>query len=185
MIQFREPREEFARSWMARQPERKRIDEVVRGELEAAVLREEKRERPHAAQSVEVLVDDMDRAIHYRRWFAGTVSVALTAELLWAARSGGIYKPPVKADRSTWADWRYHHEPLLALRNACFHPAHVCHVGQAIPPMLRLIEQIRTDDRDLAGQMHGVWPLLRGQHVLAWGIRKLDGAGRMKLGLLR
>ena len=96
-------------------------------------------------------------------------------ELIFASGRGGIYKLTESED----PDERKVHEPLLALRNACFHPGNL---GEN-PNVPGLVEALRqTGERGLASRLEKDWGLVSLSNDLArWAIDRAHAVGRYEL----
>jgi hypothetical protein len=97
--------------------------------------------------------------------------VSLLGELMWASDQGGIYKLSDEPGRRADA-----HRPIVALRNAVFHPAAVSAEDEDVPVMYALAEAIRERDRELAKYLLQS-PDIREPRLAAWALRQLDVVG--------
>jgi hypothetical protein len=100
---------------------------------------------------------------------------ALLGELIFASGRGGIYKLSESDD----PDEQAFHEPVLALRNACFHPANLA----TNPNVPGLVEALRkTGARSLAERLATNWSLISLSNELArWSIERVHAVGRYEL----
>lgn len=155
----------------------KELDNRVRGNLRMLFLGRKLSPR-EAPQSVEVLCESLRLALTYKRWFVATSTCALLGELIYASRTGGIYKVNEISGSPRDRD----HAPLAALRNACFHPAFLIGSGKDTPPMERLVGYVRKTDPAIALELGGGWPRLQHRSIASWAIRQLDATGKHELG---
>lgn len=187
------PRKALDRSWLVDGERTARLDDDVRLRLRAArSVRELEAKEP--AFSVQILVEQVKRAVRWDRPFIATTACAMLGELLYASEhlrdhrrvgvASPIYKvPPSK--RLADAERDDIHRPLVALRNACMHPAYVIGAGVEAPPVLRFAKALEAAANDsLATFIERDWSRLHDAVVTCWAIGAIDRAGRYDLGEL-
>lgn len=173
---FAQPDRVFARSWMKDEGLVFRLDGMVKGNIEAVLLAQG-RNLHTTAVSVEQISTFLGQAVKRTRWFFATCHCALLGELLYASRTGGIYK----VNEASGNQRDKLHAPLHALRNTCFHPALVGSSPTDNAAMDRLAYFIERKDPNLSSDLLQNWALLQRQGVAAWSIQTLSAAGAYEL----
>jgi hypothetical protein len=149
------------------------LDKLVTGRL-LSTLRAYKRTTPPPL-AFRVLVRQLARHAATVSPFEISCDCALLGELVFASGRGGIYK----LKDSTNLDEQKLHEPLLALRNACFHPGNL----GSDPNVPALVEALRkTSERGLAERLNKDWGLVSLSNDIArWAIQQAHAVGRFEL----
>lgn len=187
------PRRARDGSWLV-DPDRVRLlGEKVRALLAVgrALRTFDAREPPF---SIDVLANQVDRAVGYGRWYVATSACALLGELLFASaemangkKATGIYKITNKPKRLPLPQRTRHelHRGLAALRNACFHPALVIGKGEGSPAVERFARTLELlGHHPLAKKVDRDWSCIHDPAVTAWAVDAVDKAGRFELGEL-
>ena len=122
-----------------------------------------------------LLIRQLARRVEAGQPFEISSDCALLGELIFASGRGGIYQLTDSGD----PDEQKVHEPLLALRNACFHPGNL----GARPNVPALVEALRkTGEGGLASRLEKDWGLVSVSNDLArWAIGRAHAVGRYEL----
>lgn len=149
------------------------LDKLVTGRQLSTLSAYKRTTQPPLA--FRVLVRQLARHTATGSPFEIACDCALLGELVFASSRGGIYK----LTDSTNLDEQKLHEPLLALRNACFHPGNVA----SLPNVPALVEALRmTGERGLAERLHKDWGLVSlSNDVARWAIQQAHAIGRFEL----
>ncbi|MBI5495223.1 MAG: hypothetical protein HY904_09340 [Deltaproteobacteria bacterium] len=118
-------------------------------------------------------MDQLARAVRWKRWFVATSHCALLAELIHESTTGDTYGMHGDKPRDAL------HEPLLLLRNACFHPAMARTEDQNGAPIEKLQRYLDKDvqEQPLAGALRKDPAVLLDAPFTAWAIFHLHKAG--------
>ncbi len=164
---------DFARSWMSAESHVGKLDKLVTGRLASTLRAHGRSTRPPI--EFRLLIRELACDVERTHPFEIVCDCALLGELIFASGRGGIYQLTDSGD----ADERRVHEPLLALRNACFHPGNL----GATPNIPALVEALRmTAERGLADRLSKDWGLLSLSNDLArWAIQQAHAVGRFEL----
>ncbi len=125
---------EFAQSWLRDASHVDELDKLVTGRLVSTLRAHGRATQPPLG--LRNLVRQLARHVENDLPFEIACASALLGELIFASGRGGIYKLTDSND----PDEQRIHEPLLALRNACFHPGNV----GPVPSIPGLVEALRT-----------------------------------------
>ncbi len=164
---------QFSRSWMSDESHVGELDKLVNGRLISTLRAHERTTRPPLA--FRLLIRQLARHVATISPFEVACDCALLGELIFASGRGGIYK----LTDSVNPDEQKLHEPLLALRNACFHPGNL---GSA-PSVPALVEALRmTGERGVAERLTKDWGLVSLSNDIArWAIQQAHAVGRFEL----
>jgi len=149
------------------------LDKLITGRL-VSTLRANNR-TTQAPVAFRPLVRQLVRHIEADSAFEVTCDCALLGELIFASGRGGIYKLTESDDPAE----QKLHEPLLALRNACFHPGNL----GSDPNVPAVVEALRkAGDRGLADRLNKNWSLLSLSNGIAgWALQWIHAVGRNEL----
>lgn len=164
----------FKRSWMDDEARVQELDKLVMGRIRSRLHAHDRKTEPPL--TLALLVRQLHRHVKEERWpFEVACDCALLGELIFASGRGGIYKLTDSRD----PDEQTFHEPVLALRNACFHPANL----GADPTVPALVEALRKTNEDgLAHRLDADWSLVSHSIDLArWSIERVHAVGRYEL----
>jgi len=187
------PRRARDRSWLVDPDRVRRLGDEVRIRLTLGRTRR-RLDAPVPPFSVDVLADQVVRAVGYGRWYVATSACALLGELLFASaemaastKATGIYKIDDKPKRLPLPQRTRHelHRGLGVLRNACFHPALVIgkrESGPAVERFAKILEIV--GQHALAEALDRDWSRIHDPAVTSWAIEAVDRAGRFELGEL-
>lgn len=166
-------KQDFARSWMSTERLVEELDKLVIGRLASTLRLHGRPTRPPIEFRLLIrrLADHVERG----HPFDIVCTCALLGELVFTSGRGGIYQLTESSD----ADERKVHEPLLALRNACFHPGNL----GATPSIPTLVEALRkTSEPGVAERLGRDWGLLSLSNDLArWALQQAHAIGRFEL----
>ncbi len=128
-----------------------------------------------------MLAKEIERFGHEGRWLWCTAAVALLAELLFCAKSGG---PFPSHDTGYEHDLKVSVEALRAVRNAAFHPAFQhAGVGSGQPPIETLYERLDNDDaaevREAAIRLAVDWSYFASRPITSYALRMLNAGGHL------
>jgi hypothetical protein len=163
----------FSLSWMSKSAHVDELDKLVTGRLVSTLSAQGRTTQPPIV--LRLLIRQLTRCVEAAYPFEVACDCGLVGELIFASGRGGIYKLTESED----PDERKVHEPLLALRNACFHPGNL---GEN-PNVPGLVEALRkTDERGLADRLEKDWGLVSSSYDLArWAIQQANAVGRYEL----
>lgn len=164
----------FQGSWMDNEGHVQELDKLVMGRVVSTLHAHGRKTKPPL--TLGLLVQQLRRHIEAARWpFEIACDCALLGELIFASGRGGIYK----LSESNDPDERRFHEPVLALRNACFHPANLA----ANPNVPGLVEALRkSGERPLGERLAADWSLVScSNDVARWSIERVHAVGRYEL----
>jgi hypothetical protein len=164
---------DFSRSWMSNARHVDELDKLVTGRL-VSTLRAHDR-GTQAPIAFRLLVRQLVRHVESDSAFEVTCDCALLGELTFASGRGGIYQ---LTDAQDPVEEKLH-EPLLALRNACFHPGNL----GAAPTVPELVEALRmTGHHGLSERLKKDWGVLSLSNDIArWALQRVHAVGRYEL----
>jgi hypothetical protein len=164
---------DFSLGWMSKGSQVDELDKLVTGRLVSTLRAQGRTTQPPIV--LRFLVRQLARHVEVALPFEIACDCALLGELIFASGRGGIYQLADSPD----PDEQELHEPLLALRNACFHPGNL----GANPNLPGLVEALRkTNERGLAGRLEKDWGLVSSSNDLArWAIQRAHAVGRYEL----
>lgn len=149
------------------------LDKLVTGRLFSTLSAYKRTTQPPLA--FRLLLRQLARHVAAGSPFEIACDCALLGELVFTSGRGGIYK----LTDSTNPDEQKLHEPLLALRNVCFHPGNL----GAAPNVPAFVEALRiTGERGLAERLNKDWGLVSVSNDIArWAIQQAHAVGRFEL----
>jgi hypothetical protein len=164
---------DISRTWMSKSSHVTELDKLVGGRLRSTLQTHGRYTQPPI--EFRFLVRQLVRHAEADDAFAVMCDCALLGELIFASARGEIYSLSEADDPQ---ELRFH-EPLLALRNACFHPGNV---GSS-PNLPGLIEALRmTKKPQLSERLKENWGLLSLSNDLArWALLCVNAVGRYEL----
>lgn len=149
------------------------LDKLVTGRLVSTLRAQGRTTQPPIV--LRLLVRQLTGHVETAHPFQIACDCALVGELIFASGRGGIYQLTDSDD----PDEQEVHEPLLALRNACFHPGNLG-VNPNVPGLVEALR--KTGERGLAGRLETDWGLVSLSTDLArWALQRANAVGRYEL----
>lgn len=169
--------EEFDGTWLADERVRARADRWVREWIARHRSKRGRDKEDVAVFGIERLAHDIRSFGHEGRWLWVTAAVCLVAELLFAARDGGVFRDQrVPHDRDAAVPFK----ALRILRNVTFHPAHSSpRAGSGEPHVLQLVQHLRENSEgDLADALAQSWAFVADRRMASFALRMVNSAPR-------
>lgn len=175
------------RTWLSKTRTCKDLDEQLRVWLAGHRVLKKDEVRlplPFVSSKAPLIMDMKDQLLALGRenlWYWCSTAISITGELLFAAKSGGVFSPETRVE---WTNWNKNAGPdvevLRILRNVFCHPAHQRDTKSGIPHITSLLNHLKTNtgEHELAAMIAQDWSTVGSSQVARFALQKLNVAGR-------